>query len=483
MIFSSKIFLFCFLPATLALYYIFFRKRGGNIFLLVASVFFYAWGEKANVIIIAASVIFNYAIAVRIEKYHDEKKGKIESLGTVLFIGAIVVNLGVLFFYKYTGFFINTLTLGAVTISPHHLPVGLSFFTFKALSYIIDVYRRTIKAEKNIIDVGLYISMFPQVVAGPISRYPDLLERMKKRDITFNMFREGLHRFILGLGKKVIIADSIGIVVDQIFALNPGELSTSLSWLGAVGYTLQIYCDFSGYTDMAIGLGRMFGFDFIENFNYPYISKSIREFWKRWHISLSTWFRDYLYIPLGGNRVSETRIYFNLIVVFLLCGLWHGANWTFVVWGLWHGFFLVIERKKIGELIDSMFAPLKYAYAFLIVMLGWVFFRSGSIEFAFGYVTKMFGFKSAGALYYPSMFFDYYFIFALVLGAVFSTPVAPRLKMAVDTFLGRYEGTFACYFFRKSYIVLYEITLVFIFVVCVLQMGGRKDSTFIYSLF
>ncbi len=472
-----------FFPLALLLYLLIFRKKYGNLFLLTISILFYAWGEKANTIVIIASIICNYIFALLIDNYRVSHETRKKPASTLIMVIAICFNLGLLFFYKYIHFFVTTLTFGSVQLSPWHLPIGLSFFTFKALSYIIDVSRGTIRAEKSIIYVGLYISIFPQVIAGPISRFPDMQSQIKERQIGFGKVINGINRFVIGMGKKLIIADTIGTVVNQIFALDAGELSAHLSWLGAFLYTIQIYFDFSGYTDMALGLGTIFGFDFMENFNYPYISRSIREFWKRWHISLSTWFRDYLYIPLGGNRVSNPRMYVNLLIVFLLCGLWHGASWCFIVWGLWHGFFLVIERRKFGRIIDSLYWPVRNAYAFIVVMVGWVIFRSPTIEYAWGFIKSMLGFQTNSAVYYPATFIDGNLIFALCLGMLFSFPIAPGIKKILDSFTGGNKETFAKYLFSKMNMVLYELTIVFIIIICTLQMGDNKDSTFIYSLF
>ncbi len=349
MIFTSPIFLFLFLPAVLLIYFT-SKQQWRNVLLLVISIFFYACGEDYYVLIIMISILFNYFFARRISYYNNTDTTAGVQKRKAITILAIIANLGMLIFIKYTHFIVSILSFDTITIPKYHLPIGISFFTFKALSYIIDVYRKKIVADNNIVNVGLYISLFPQLMAGPISRYPDVSDQFKERKIDSGTLAGGIQRFIIGLGKKVLIADTIAPVVDEIFKVNVHDLTMSAAWLGAIGYTIQLYFDFSGYTDMAIGLGRMFGFRFMENFNYPYMSKSIRDFWQRWHISLSTWFKDYLYIPLGGNRVGPARMYINLLIVFFLCGLWHGASWCFAIWGLWHGTFLIIERSKPGKI-------------------------------------------------------------------------------------------------------------------------------------
>ena len=326
MVFSSEIFLFVFLPITMLCYFIF--KPCRNLILLLASLLFYAWGEPVYVILMLVSIIVNYLLGLLIEAQESVKIRKL----TLAF--SCTLNLAFLGLFKYASFLIQNLALIGIEIKDPEirLPIGISFYTFQAMSYVIDIYRQKVPAQKSVFKLGLYISMFPQLIAGPIVRYSDIEQEIDNRHTTYNDFYEGSKRFMLGFSKKVLIADTVGKAADIAFGMN--NLSMNMAWLGAIAYTIQIYFDFSGYSDMAIGLGRIFGFHFLENFNYPYVSTSVKEFWRRWHMSLSGWFKDYLYIPLGGSRCGKLKIYRNLIIVFLLTGLWHGASWNFVVWGL-----------------------------------------------------------------------------------------------------------------------------------------------------
>src|SRR6185436_9027443 len=312
------------------------------------------------------------------------------------------VNLASLAFFKYAGFLAANLNallgatgLGAVPVPAVVLPIGISFFTFHAISYVVDVYRRDAVAQKGPVEAALYLLLFPQLIAGPIIRYRDIAAQLTARVVDLDGFATGVRRFVVGLGKKMLIANIVAVPADRLFALPAGELTAAHAWLAASCYTLQIYFDFSGYSDMAIGLAQLFGFRFKENFNYPYVSQSIQEFWRRWHISLSAWFRDYLYVPLGGNRVAPGRVYLNLVTVFFLCGLWHGASWTFVVWGLYHGAFLVLERLGLAAWLGRMPRALRHVYALLVVMVGWVFFRAESLSAAAGLLQAMAGFSPA----------------------------------------------------------------------------------------
>lgn len=390
MVFSSIIFLFFFLPLTAILYSL-GGRRYRNLILLGISLVFYAWGEGIYLLVMLTSIGMNY-LCGRFMFRDGEKPSAM-----VLWVG-ITCNLGVLAFFKYANFLVDNFNilfeavgLPLVSLNPVHLPIGISFFTFQAMSYIIDIYRQKVTPQKNLIDLGLYIALFPQLIAGPIVRYHDIVKELYERKFNVATCGYGVRRFIYGLSKKVLLANPLAEIADKIFSLPGAELSPSLAWLGALCYTLQIYFDFSGYSDMAIGLGRMFGFHFLENFNYPYISKSIREFWRRWHISLSSWLRDYLYIPLGGNRLGEMRTYINLLIVFMLCGLWHGASWTFVCWGLFHGFFLVLERTRFGTWMSRWWLPLQYLWTLLIVMVGWVIFRCDTIGQAGQFLSVMIG--------------------------------------------------------------------------------------------
>ncbi len=389
MLFSSVTFLFIFLPITLLVYYV-VPKRFKNIALLVASLFFYAWGEPVYVILMILSIVFNYFCGREIENYADEKTRARATL-----ILAIAVNLALLGMFKYFGFFVGL--VDAILPFDIHcpelgLPIGISFYTFQALSYLIDVYRGKAHTQKNILNFALYISMFPQLIAGPIVRYTDIEQQLAERHLSWEQFGRGAFLFLIGLGKKVILANGIGAIFDTINAqVSASQAVPSVAWVGAISYMLQIYFDFSGYSDMAIGLGLMFGFRFRKNFNYPYISKSITDFWNRWHISLSSWFREYVYIPLGGNRVRASRHILNLLIVWLLTGFWHGAAWNFIVWGLYYGALLILEKYVWGKGLAKLPAIVQHLYSLVIVLIGWVFFFSDSMRDAIHYLGTMFG--------------------------------------------------------------------------------------------
>lgn len=356
-----------------------------NFILLIFSLVFYAWGEGQYIILLSISILVNYLFGIFIAKSGSDFS---KNLNISL---AVIINLVLLAYFKYANFaldVINDIFGSNIIYHKVHLPIGISFFTFHAISYLVDIYRKKCAAQKNIFTLALYISFFPQLVAGPIVRYNFVEKYLTKRVHNPFFISYGIRRFIIGLGKKIIIANPLGEVADVIFTSNISEISWSMAWIGIICYTLQIYFDFSGYSDMAVGLARIFGFRFPENFNYPYISRSIKEFWRRWHISLSSWFRDYLYIPLGGNRVGLKRQYFNLVLVFFLCGLWHGASMNFVIWGLFHGFFLVLER--IYPFLNKMPKLGRNFYVLLVVMIGWVFFRSSDLSFALEYLNIMF---------------------------------------------------------------------------------------------
>ena len=397
MLFSSTTFIYLFLPAVLFFYYVVFRKSRllQNIFLLLASLAFYAWGEPVFVLIMIGSILVNWLFGLLADRYRENR-----TAAKAMIAADVVINLGILFIFKYLTFTGRVLDrfFGISLTLPHiALPIGISFFTFQAMSYVIDVYRRDGEVQKNILNVGLYISFFPQLIAGPIVRYSTIADEIKNRKETLNDFLDGFSRFVIGLGKKVLLANALAIVADRAFnSVSSGaSVSVLFSWLGAIAYTLQIFFDFCGYSDMAIGLGRMFGFHFLENFNYPYISASITEYWKRWHISLGSWFRDYVYIPLGGNRCSKARSYLNLLLVWLLTGLWHGANYTFIAWGLMYYVLLVFEKQtglpRKGGRILSVF---KHVYAMFFVVIGRVLFRAPSIGSAARYLRYMFGLAS-----------------------------------------------------------------------------------------
>jgi alginate O-acetyltransferase complex protein AlgI len=461
MVFSSPIFLFLFLPVTLVLYLLLPGLRLRNLWLLAVSLLFYAWGEAAFVLLIFVSTMVNYGLGLWVESGAGTSRRK---WGVVL---AVVFNLGLLGFFKYGNFLVENLNLlarplhlGAVHLGKVRLPIGISFFTFHALSYIIDIYRGKMPAARRPSDMALYIFFFPQLVAGPILRWGAMAPQIAGRIASLDGFWEGIRRFVQGLAKKTLVANTVAAAADRVFSLSPDALSLPMAWVGVVCYTLQIYFDFSGYSDMAIGLGRMFGFTFMENFDHPYIAQSIKDFWRRWHISLSSWFRDYLYVPLGGNRCSAARNYANLLVVFLLCGLWHGAAWTFVVWGLYHGLFLVLERTRFGSWLESFPRPLRHAYALAVVMVGWVIFRADTWPQAVAYLRALLGlgpvagltptadvFLTIGTVFgltgedtisqiaatnqIPLAVLTHQVVWAMLAGIVFSTPFASWFKHEV----------------------------------------------------
>lgn len=382
MIFSSMVFLWIFLPIAFVVYWI-IGKRYQNIFLLLISLFFYAWGEPVYVLVMLFSVLLNYICGLLIEKTIKLKK--------MILIATVISNLLILGYYKYFAFLAESIAslLGSeYTAVDIELPIGISFFTFQAMSYVIDLYRGEYKAEKKLTNVALYISFFPQLIAGPIVKYKEIGEQIKERSYSLEKCSEGIRRFMYGLSKKIILSNILAEVADTIFSLPIYDLTSVMAWIGTAFYTLQIYYDFSGYSDMAIGLGKMFGFEINENFNYPYLSSSIREFWQRWHISLGTWFREYVYIPLGGNRKGELKTYRNLMFVFFLTGLWHGASWNFVIWGIYHGIFQLIERVGLKKIL--MKHPIiAHLYTIMIVSIGWVFFKIENIEVCFKVLQRM----------------------------------------------------------------------------------------------
>ena len=384
MVFSSAVFLLMFLPLVFVGNTL-IKKEFSNYFLLLASLIFYAWGEPYLVILMIISVLVNWLVGLALSK----TTGRTRSLFLVL---GIICDLGILGYYKYAGFFAETvnylLKREVIPVLEIALPIGISFFTFQAISYIVDVYRGDTEASYNLVNVALYISFFPQLIAGPIVKYRDINKQIENRSATWMDVSDGFKRFIYGLGKKVLIANTLGLCVDTIYAYDITVIDCKAAWIGALAYTFQIYYDFSGYSDMAIGLGKMFGFHILENFQYPYLSRSISEFWRRWHISLGSWFREYVYIPLGGNRKGSVRTYINLILVFLLTGLWHGADLSFVIWGLFHGFFSIIERAGLKKALDKT-KVISTVYTFFIVNMGWVLFRAEDTLTGVRFVARM----------------------------------------------------------------------------------------------
>jgi alginate O-acetyltransferase complex protein AlgI len=491
-LFTEPTFLFLFLPVLLALYFAARRREHGaygNWLLLVASVIFYAKGGGRFTWLMLASIGFNYGMAIAI----DRARRQSAAAARRWLAGAVAANLVVLGIFKYANFFadnVNTLFLAVgtrpIVVPRVLLPIGISFFTFHAISYVVDVYRRDATAQKSPVHAALYLLLFPQLIAGPIIRYRDIADQLARRIVTIDDFAYGVRRFVIGLGKKVLVANVVAGPADRIFALPAGELSTAHAWLGLVCYTFQIYFDFSGYSDMAIGLGRMFGFRFPENFRWPYVATSVQGFWRRWHLSLSTWFRDYLYIPLGGNRVSPGRQYWNLVTVFFLCGLWHGASWNFVIWGLWHGAFLVGERlhaqRSDPRSIRSPQSAIRnpdglaswpiwpHLYTMLVVMVGWVFFRAETLGGAVAFLRAMAGLTTAA----PTPFTVWFYLtpelwLALAAGAIGSTPWLPAVA-------ARMRRTAAAELVATA-------ALMAVLFASVMQMAARTYNPFIYFRF
>lgn len=424
MVFSSFTFLFIFLPLVLLTYFLAKKRQLRNIVLLVFSLIFYAWGEPVYVILMLLSIIVNYLIALKIER---RKRGKKKWM-----IIDVIFNLGVIGFFKYGNFIIQNINsifhsnIGEMDLA---LPIGISFYTFQVLSYVIDVYRKTVPAQKSIVNLGMYVTLFPQLIAGPIVRYETVAEEIENRKENFSEVVEGLKRFFIGLGKKVLIANQMALIADTIYGGDLANTGTVSLWLAAISYTLQIYFDFSGYSDMAIGLGRMFGFHFLENFNYPYIAKSITDFWRRWHISLSTWFRDYVYIPLGGNRVSKFKWLRNILVVWLLTGLWHGASWNFILWGVYYGVILIIEKVFLGRIIEKLPKVLQHIYTLFFIIIGWVIFRVEDFSQMGIVLQKMFIWQASGIIDNIVLNFDVFSSLPYILiGIIGSMPLWTKVR-------------------------------------------------------
>lgn len=474
MLFSSTVFIYLFLPFVLFCYYVLFRKsrKLQNIFLLISSLFFYAWGEPTFVLIMIASIVCNWIFGLLVDNFKRKEKINIAKI-VIAFV--VFFNLIILFVFKYLNFASDSICalFGIDSIIPEiALPIGISFFTFQAMSYVIDVYRGHGAVQKNILNVGLYISFFPQLIAGPIVRYETVADEILNRKETVNDFFDGFARFIVGFAKKVLLANNFAILADHAFndLATDGSLSVAYSWLGAIAYTLQIFFDFCGYSDMAIGLGKMFGFHFLENFNYPYISKSISEFWRRWHISLGTWFRDYVYIPLGGNRVSKSRLIFNLFVVWSLTGIWHGANWTFILWGILYFVLLTFEKMTGFEKIKFKGAALlKWCYTIFFVIMGWVLFRSDSIDMALSYFCSMFGLSGNAII--DGIFSSYFtqYLILLVIGIILCMPIIPKLKSKIKDNL--------------VFDIVQCLGLIILFILSISSIVGSSYNPFIYFNF
>lgn len=472
MLFSSLTFLFLFLPTVLLLHSA-VPKWFRNGLLVFASLLFYAWGGVTDSLTLIGSILLNHLIANQIGKGAESSKGWLKT--------GLIINVLVIVVFKYLGFITENLNLalasfGADMVLPTvkiRLPLGISFFTFQQMSMLWDVYREKERQKLKLQESTLYVSLFPQLIAGPIVRYHDIIDQIRNRTVTMDRFHSGVQRFILGLFRKVIIANTCAAMADAIMDQQATDLNTAAAWLGAFAYAMQIYFDFAGYSDMAIGIGRMLGFELLENFNFPYVSTSIKEFWRRWHISLSSWFRDYVYIPLGGNRNSELSTYRNLIIVFFLTGLWHGATWSFVLWGLFHGAFIVVERLGFDHVLERMPKPIAWGYAMLVVLIGWVFFRIESIDNSLGYLAVMFGSGSVDGMV-PLQFLDRERISVLIVAIIFSSSVpllfAERLKRIGERLPVLTE-------------VLTTVVLLAMFVLCVLYENAGSYNPFIYFRF
>ena len=433
MLFSSSVFLFVFLPLVLLVYYLPLRfwRGGQNVWLLIASLFFYAWGEQWFVLVMMASILLNWAFALAVDRLKPRRRAAFAALS-----GSVACNLALLFVFKYLGF-----TLRAVDLLPGvdlevpfiHLPIGISFFTFQAISYVVDVYRGDGEVQRDPLNVGLYIAFFPQLIAGPIVRYQTVAQHIRHRKETWADFSAGSCRFIVGLSKKVLLSNNLALCADAAFNAAPGDLSTALAWLGSIAYTLQIYFDFSGYSDMAIGLGRMFGFHFLENFDYPYISKSVSEFWRRWHMSLGSYFRDYVYIPLGGSRVkSRARLVFHLFVVWALTGLWHGANWTFILWGLYYFVLITVEKLTgLDKRLDRS-PVLGRILTLLLVNFGWVMFRAEGLHAALSFLLTMLGLGGSGLTDPTALLWLTESAWCLLAGLLLSAPLGRWLSRRTE---------------------------------------------------
>lgn len=459
MLFTSIIFLCFFLPLVLIVYFLVPGKYK-NIVLIVSSLVFYIWGEKGYVVLLVTSIVINYLCSIAISRGHKK----------IGLAASIIFSLGALFYFKYANFAYENIAemfiwldidSSYMAIPKVVLPLGISFYTFQMLSYTIDVYRGTVHASKSFLNFATYILLFPHLIAGPIVRYADIESQLQKKDINIDRISSGIERFILGLAKKMIIANNCAMIADTIFDVNVDTFSTGAAWVAAIAYSLQIFFDFSAYSDMAIGLARVFGIDFHENFNYPYTSRSIKDFWRRWHISLSSWFRDYLYIPLGGNRVSKQRTYLNLLIVFLATGLWHGASWNFIVWGLWHGLFIVIERIGFGKVLERLPKSLQYLYTILVVVIGWVFFRADSLESALDVLSKMFFIKGStpDIVYVADVFLTRKNLLVGICAIALCFPIFPRIRQKITTISNQYSIVLVGYYVLVLALLFCVITM------------------------
>lgn len=468
MVFSSTVFIFAFLPITLLGYYL-LKGRIKNYWLLVMSLGFFGWSQPRYLWVIILNIAINYCGAMLLAKWQRWRKQ--------ILAGTVVANLVILFYFKYYMFTVNSINelLGqSFAVKNVILPIGISFFTFQGMSYVIDVYREDVEVQKNPFSLALYITLFPQLIAGPIVRYKDIVIDATKRVVKFDDLYEGIRRFIIGLAKKVIIANTLAVTVDSVWSSGANANTWSVAWLASIAYTLQIYFDFAGYSDMAIGLGRMFGFHFNENFNLPYISKNITEFWRRWHISLSSWFRDYVYIPLGGNR---KHVYLNLAIVFLLTGIWHGAAWNFIAWGIWNGIFILVERyikakKGTNENESAVAKVFSKIYTLFIVNMGWVLFRAPDMKSAFDYMLSMFGICDKSKVGFTLFWYlDRWTVLILILGIFFASSLPTKIKNIIVEKAG------------SKVVIISNVTLLIMFFLVLMRVVSGTYNPFIYFQF
>lgn len=478
MLFTSPSFIYFFLPLSLLFHWVNFKKLR-NVSLLASSLIFYAWGEPRYVLVLFFSILLNWLIGILLSAGYNNK--------FFLFFGCFV-NLSLLGFFKYLNFFLATFGIAdaieikfGINTSLIHLPIGISFFTFQALSYLVDIYRSNIPAQRDIVNFGLYLSLFPQLIAGPIVRYVDVIKDLSKRNFNYGNLINGFNRFCIGLAKKVLIANPAAALSDGIFNSDYSLLNYKFAWLGVLAYSIQIFYDFSGYSDMAIGIGRMFGFKFPENFNYPYIARTIQEFWRRWHITLSSFFRDYVYIPLGGSRVSEARTYINIMIIFLLTGLWHGASWNFILWGLFHGTFLCAERLFISNWLNRFHAFVSHIYALLVIAFGWVIFRIEEMSKLKVYLLTMIGFRGSADLFEMNpLFNNSESILAIFFGCILCIPLLNTLKH-VGSLLGINHITLPTIKMVKSFGASFSISLLLLFSLA--KISADTYNPFIYFRF
>jgi len=470
MVFSSLTFIFIYLPIVIGVYFLMPNRTMRNLVLLLSSLVFYAWGEPVYIVLILISTINDYTFARIVQKYKNLNNQK---KATLFFAFSLIVNLGLLGYFKYSGFVmenINSIFVLNLTIKELPLPIGISFYTFQTMSYSIDVYSGKVRAQKKFLPMATYVALFPQLIAGPIVRYITVEKELVQRTESLTLVASGLRRFILGLGKKVIIANQMGFIADTVFNQQLGDPGTVLTWFGIICYSFQIYFDFSGYSDMAIGLGKIFGFHFLENFNYPYISKSITEFWRRWHISLGTWFRDYVYIPLGGNRLHAVR---NIFFVWFLTGLWHGASWNYILWGLYYGLLLMFEKYIFKNKLKALPSFLQHLYTLFLVIVGWTLFRLENLNQLASVLQTLFVYKETTIktilFTYQDMLYAVPFILLAIIG---STPLIKNIY----TKLQRKKQ-------KLVYSLLPDVYLTLIFILSIIFLLGESFNPFIYFRF